>query len=96
VKAVALFLAILAGTALAQERRADVVEATTAKGEKVYLMPDGRWEFADPKKAEPQRAQRSAEEQRERAAQGGLLGIGRRVYPGDPDYNRGSLNPNRR
>lgn len=24
---------------------------------------------------------------------GGLFGVGRRVCPGDPEYNRGSLNP---
>lgn len=79
---------LLAGSALAQE---GVIEATTAKGEKVRLLPSGRWEYADPAKAEPQRKEREAEEERERAAQGGLFGIGRKIYPGDKDYNRGSL-----
>ena len=39
---------------------------------------------------------REAEIERERSAQGGWLGIGRTIQPGDKDYNRGSLNPNRR
>ena len=47
------------------------------------------------KKAEPQREQRRVEEERQRASQGGFLGT-RRIEPGDKDYNRGSLNPNRR
>jgi hypothetical protein len=72
------------------------LEATTATGEKVKLFPDGRWEYADPVKAEPQRKAREAEIERDRAAQGGWFGIGRRVYEGDKDYNRGSLNPSRR
>ena len=54
-------------------------------------LPDGRWEFADVKKAEPQRVQREIQDARERSAQG-ILG-GRRIYEGDRDYNRGSLNP---
>jgi hypothetical protein len=29
----------------------------------------------------------------DRYCQGGLFGVGRRICPGDPDYNRGSLNP---
>jgi hypothetical protein len=72
------------------------LEATTAKGEKVKLFPDGRWEYADPVKAEPQRKAREAETERERAAQGGWFGVGRKVYEGDKDYNRGTLNPARR
>jgi len=71
-----------------------VVEATTANGEKVRLLPSGRWEYVDPKKAEPQRKEREAEAEKERTAQGGWFG-GRKVYEGDKDYNRGSLNPNR-
>jgi hypothetical protein len=73
-----------------------VVEATTANGEKVKLYGDGRWEYADPVKAAPQRKARDEELERERTSQGGWLGIGRKVYEGDKDYNRGSLNPNRR
>ena len=85
-------LSLCAAGAGAQER----VEATTAKGEKVYLFPNGRWEYVDQPKAEVQREERRVEEARERGAQGGFFGFGRRVYEGDKDYNRGSLNPNRR
>ena len=84
------------------------VEATTAAGEKVRLLPDGRWEWIDGQKASVQRAERAveakrqqevreAELKRERAAQGGgLLGLGRTIYEGDRDYNRGTLNPKMR
>ena len=72
------------------------LEATTATGEKVKLFADGRWEYVDPAKAEPQKKVREAADERERAAQGGWFGLGRKVYEGDKDYNRGSLNPNRR
>ncbi|HTQ78170.1 MAG TPA: hypothetical protein VMI15_09110 [Burkholderiales bacterium] len=79
---------LLAAAAAAQQ---GTIEATTADGEKVRLLPNGRWEYADPKKAEPQRKAREAEDERERGAQGGWLGVGRKIYPGDKDYNRGSL-----
>ncbi len=71
------------------------MDATTASGEKVKLHPDGRWEYADPVKAEPQRKAREAEAERERNSQGGLFGIGRIIRPGDKDYNRGTLAPGR-
>ncbi len=71
------------------------IEATTAMGEKVRLLSNGRWEYADPRKAEPQRKAREAADaemrERERSAQGGLFGFGRTIQPGDKDYNRGSL-----
>jgi len=79
-----------------QDAREGALEATTAAGEKVRLLPDGRWEYVDPKKAEPQRKARVEEQERERNAQGGWFGLSRKVYEGDKDYNRGSLNPNRR
>ena len=91
--------------ALAQ---AAAIEATTATGERVRLMPDGRWEWIDVQKAAVQQQQRAVETKkqeevraveitRERSAQGGgLLGVGRTLYPGDKDYNRGSLNPKTR
>jgi len=85
--------ALLAAPAWAQ---ALPMDATTASGEKVKLHADGRWEYADPVKAEPQRKAREAEVERERNSQGGWFGIGRRVQEGDKDYNRGSLSPNRR
>ena len=92
-RAAALALALLLATAaLAQAP----VDATTASGEKVKLFPDGRWEYVDPAKAEPQRKAREAEMERERAAQGGWFGFGRKVYEGDKDYNRGTMNPARR
>jgi len=84
---------VVSSTALAQEA---AIEATTASGEKVRLLPNGRWEYVDPKKAEVQRTAASAEAAREQGAQGGLFGIGRKVYEGDKDYNRGTLNPAKR
>ncbi len=87
-----IFAALLAANAFAQEGARDgEIQATTAAGEKVRLLPNGRWEYVDPVKAEPQRKAREAEAERERNAQGGLLGIGRTIQPGDKDYNRGSL-----
>jgi hypothetical protein len=93
---------LLACTALGAS--AQVIDATTANGERVRLMPDGRWEYVDQKKAAVQQEarkkeqdQRDVELKRERSAQGGgLLGIGRTLYEGDKDYNRGSLNPKMR
>jgi hypothetical protein len=90
---------LLSAGAYAQQ---GAIDATTAGGEKVRLHPDGRWEYADSKKAEPQRKAREDEAQareaaaaRERNSQGGWFGFGRKVQEGDKDYNRGSLNPNR-
>ena len=71
------------------------VEATTASGEKVRLFANGRWEYVNEQKAVVQRQAHEVETARERAAQGGLLG-GRRIYEGDKDYNRGTLNPKMR
>ena len=90
----ALIVAVLlAASVFAQESgREGELQATTAAGEKVRLLPNGRWEYVDPAKAEPQRKAREAEVERERNAQGGLFGFGRTIQPGDKDYNRGSLN----
>ena len=89
-----LILAVLfASNTLGQD---GVIEATTVAGEKVRLLSSGRWEYADPKKAEPQRKAHAEEQARERNAQGGWFGLGRKVYEGDKDYNRGTLNPARR
>ena len=85
-------LAVPAGVASAQEQ---AVEATTSAGEKVRLFANGRWEYVNTQKAAVQRHAVEAETARERSAQGGLLG-GRRVYEGDKDYNRGTLNPKMR
>ncbi len=78
-----------AGSAVAQQ----AMEATTASGEKVRLLPNGRWEYVNEQKAAVQRQVVEADIARERSSQGGWLGIGRRVQEGDKDYNRGSLNP---
>ena len=84
------------------------IEATTSAGERVRLLPDGRWEWIEGNKAALQKSerelaarrqdeQRQVELKRERNAQGGgLLGLGRTVYEGDKDYNRGTLNPKMR
>jgi hypothetical protein len=87
------FAVLFAATVFAQD---GAIEATTAAGEKVRLLANGRWEYADAKKAEPQRKAAAEELERERTAQGGWFGFGRKVYEGDKDYNRGSLNPNKR
>lgn len=79
-------------SAVAQEQ---AVEATTSTGEKVRLFANGRWEYANEAKAVVQRQALEVDSARERAAQGGLLG-GRRIYEGDKDYNRGTLNPKMR
>lgn len=97
-----LFLAaclfVLAGAGAAPEI-ARTIEATTPSGDRVLLHPNGRWEYVDPKKAESARevAQQYPENQGcPPGSQGGLFGVGRCIKPGEKDYNRGSLNPNRR
>ena len=72
------------------------IEAVTAAGEKVRLFDNGRWEYAEEKRAEVQRQAAAAELARERSSQGGFLGLGRRIQEGDKDYNRGTLNPKMR
>lgn len=85
------------------------LEATTEDGRKVILHPDGRWEFGGAAGAAARSASEVAPTQAampassatpgvasrpdDRYCQGGLFGVGRRVCPGDPEYNRGSLNP---
>lgn len=91
----AFVLLALSGMALAQSP-VEATMATTANGEKVRLFPNGRWEYADQQKATVQRQVAESEAARERSSQGGFLGLGRRVYEGDKDYNRGSLNPKTR
>jgi len=89
---VALATAFFAANAVAEEQ---TLEATTSTGEKVRLFPNGRWEYVNEQKAAVQRQAAAAENERERSAQGGWLGS-RRIYEGDKDYNRGSLNPKMR
>jgi hypothetical protein len=91
----ATFLILGAATAFAADTPpVATTAAATEQGEKVLLFPNGRWEFADPKKAEVQKKAADIEKARERSAQGGgLIGLGRTLHEGDRDYNRGSLNP---
>ena len=69
------------------------MEATTGVGDKVLLHPDGRWEYADPKKRaeSPPRPSAAPAQPDAGPTQGGVFGIGRIIRPGDPEYNRGSL-----
>ncbi len=71
------------------------IEAVTAQGDRVRLLANGRWEYLDAKKAEVQKvvvqAYDKAHDDEKALEQGGLFGVGRKVKPGDPDYNRGSL-----
>ena len=76
-----------------------IIDATTVSGEKVRLLPNGRWEYVDAQKAAAAKAvadQYPENQLRPQAAQGCLFGIGRCIMPGDKDYNRGTLNPSRR
>jgi len=75
-----------------------VIDATTANGDKVRLLPNGRWEFVDSgKQADAKKLADTYPENhlRPEGAQGGWLG-GRYIMPGDKDYNRGTLNPKMR
>ncbi len=67
------------------------IAGTTASGDRIRLYPTGRWEYVDAKKAEAARPAIEAYEKERSLEQGGLLGIGRKIKPGDPDYNRGSM-----
>ena len=83
----------------AQSHGGTVLEATTAAGDKVRLLPNGRWEFVDAQKAEAARAVALGYPENRgcpQGSQGGLFGVGRCIQPGDKDFNRGSLNPSRR
>lgn len=96
-----LILALGAAACSAQAQQLDrtPVEATTAAGEQVRLYPNGRWEYVDATKAAAAQevaAQYPENKTRPIEAQGGWLGVGRVVMPGDRDYNRGSLNPKTR
>ena len=69
------------------------LHAQTSAGDKVILHPNGRWEFIDTHKAEE--AKKIANQYPENQVcppgwQGGLMGIGRCIPPGDKDFNRGS------
>ncbi|WP_430433634.1 hypothetical protein [Methyloversatilis sp.] len=94
--AAVLLMALASACALAGEGA--VIEATTAAGEKVELMPDGRWRFVDAaKQAEAKKVADTYPQNhlRPEGAQGGWFGT-RTILPGDKDYNRGTLNPKMR
>lgn len=88
-----LALSALTGAACAAGAGA-VLDATTASGDKVRLLPNGRWEFVDlAKQADARKVADTFPENhlRPEGAQGGWMG-GRYIMPGDKDYNRGTLN----
>ncbi len=100
----ALTLLFVAGAGLAHAQatapNAAAIEATTATGEKVRLLPDGRWEYVDQaRQAEAKKTQAAvaatqpASQGCPPGSQGGMFGIGRCIPPGDPQYNRGSMRP---
>lgn len=89
-----LLLSMLATTASMADAPGQDVGAVTAAGDKVVLHPNGRWEFVDTEKA--QAAKEVARQYPENQGcppgwQGGFLGFGRCIPPGDKDFNRGSL-----
>ena len=98
--AAAAGLVLLAGfAAVVHAQSAAVIDATTATGEKVRLLPNGRWEYVDAQKAAAAKVvadQYPENKLRPMDAQGCLFGVGRCVMPGDKDYNRGTLNPAKR
>ena len=82
-----------------QAQGSETLEATTASGEKVRLLPNGRWEYVDTQKAVAAKVvadQYPENKLRPMDAQGCLFGVGRCIMPGDKDYNRGTLNPAKR
>ncbi len=96
-KTLAAVLMLLASVC-AQAGEGAVIEATTAAGDRVELMPDGRWRFIDQaKQAEAKKVADSYPQNqlRPEGAQGGWFGT-RTLLPGDKDYNRGTLNPKMR
>lgn len=88
--AVGLLVAFAPAITVAAEPTAPI-DGTTAAGDRIRLYPNGRWEYVETKKAEAQRPIVEAYDRDRSLEQGGILGIGRKIKPGDPDYNRGSL-----
>jgi len=98
VKRLVAGLVLIGLTGLGHAQAPAAIEATTATGEKVRLLPDGRWEYVDAdKQAEAKKSQAAVAATQPASQgcppgwQGGLFGIGRCIPPGDPQYNRGSL-----
>lgn len=70
------------------------IEASTASGDTVILHPNGRWEFIDTHKAIQAKAIANQYPENKvcpPGSQGGLMGIGRCILPGDKAFNRGSM-----
>jgi hypothetical protein len=94
-----VILGLLLAVPAVQAQGGETLEATTAAGEKVRLLPNGRWEYVDAQKAAVAKTvadQYPENKLRPMDAQGCLFGIGRCIMPGDKDYNRGTLNPAKR
>ena len=90
-RVVALFASSLVSMSAIAADPSQPLDGTTAAGDRIRLYPNGRWEYVETTKAEAQRPTIEAYEKERSLEQGGLLGIGRKVKPGDADYNRGSL-----
>lgn len=76
------------------EPQDQTIEAATASGDRIFLHPNGRWEYIDKaKKAEADEITKQYPENRgcPSGNQGGFLGFGRCIQPGDKDFNRGSM-----
>ncbi|WP_240032041.1 hypothetical protein [Pseudomethylobacillus aquaticus] len=89
-----LLSAAYATPAWAEQKAGVDIEAVTAQGDKVILQPNGRWKFVDTGKAAEadQVAKQYVENQGcPNGTQGGFLGFGRCIAPGDKDFNRGSM-----
>lgn len=89
-----LFVLLCAALSLQAQAEEKAMDATTASGEKVRLLPNGRWEYVNQQKqVEAKKVFDTYPENRNPDAQGGIGGFGRTINPGDKDYNRGTLNP---
>lgn len=89
----AVLLALAPVSVLAEEAAKDI-EAATPNGDKVMLHANGRWDYVDTQKA--QAAHEIARQFPENQGcppgyQGGYLGVGRCIPPGDKDFNRRSF-----
>lgn len=74
------------------EELGERIEATTSTGDKVVLLPNGRWEYVEASKAAE--AAKIAKQYPENqtcptGSQGGWFGT-RCILPGDPEFNRKS------
>jgi hypothetical protein len=91
-KLIILTLLFLTSLSSYAEDLGQKIEATTLNGDKVILLPNGRWEYVDRTKATE--AGEIAKQYPENqvcppGSQGGYFGT-RCILPGDKDFNRGS------